>query len=227
MSKANQNILPACAGVYEITFLDTGEFYVGGARNIRKRWSGHLHCLELGSHQNKTMQQRYDAGYRSFCVRVLEFVDEPTTPAIREAEQRHLDASGVGISAMCLNVLAVAGSHLGAKRSDETRRRLSQAKIGNNPSQETREKMRAAKLGKKQPREMVEKRAAAIRGRPCNRPHGIINHNLRKWSPDEIRGFRAMRSNGASWKSIAMAANTSNEAAIRRAVLGITYKDVI
>lgn len=58
-------------GIYKITNLKTGEFYVGKSIKIESRKSSHLHELKVGKHPSMAMQNAYNklgSAYFSFEV---------------------------------------------------------------------------------------------------------------------------------------------------------------
>ncbi len=213
-------------GVYQIVDSASGMRYGGSAKNLRARFNFHVYQLKRGKHHNPIMQRIWakDASRLSFAV--LKEMPGASRGELLAEEQALLDALGAGQRRDCMNILPVAGSHLGAKRSPETCRRLAAANTGRKASDEARAKMRAAKLGKKQSPELVAKRTAAQRGRACRRPTGIINHDLRAWTAAQVGAMRQMRRDGSSWRDVAASAGSTNIAAVRRAVRGVTYRDV-
>ena len=144
------------AGIYRITDAKTGRFYVGSSVNVAARWRQHQYRLAKGTHPNPMLQAVHNADATRLSIALVEEV-APTREALLAAEQDALDAAGVGTNRLCMNVLAVAGSHLGRKRSEATRAALAAAQRGKKASPETKAKMRAAKVGKKQSREHVAK----------------------------------------------------------------------
>lgn len=153
------------AGVYRITCTATGKFYIGSAVDIQKRWNGHRCTLNKGyekrdkdpleiptkdCHNNLHLQRAYNKyGPGAFTWEIVETVEPPVDGEDLQAwaervllprEQFHLDLHWAG--GCMFNMLPIAGSVLGAKRSLETRARISEA--ASNPPPETRTKMSEA-----------------------------------------------------------------------------------
>lgn len=215
---------PSAPGVYRIVDVETGRFYIGSSINIAKRWRYHCYRLDRGDHPNPILQALWTTNHDRLRIEVIELCSAEKKDVLRK-EQDVLDASGVGVNRMCMNVLPVAGSPLGVKRSEKTRRALSAAITGKRHTVEAKAKMRAAKLGRPLSAEHRRKLGDAARGKKINRPTGIYMHTLRLLSPEQVRELRVMRANGASWTQLAAVACISLHAC-RRAVIGKTYRDV-
>ena len=178
-------MIPATSGVYVIRCVREPKIYVGSAVNLALRWKLHLTDLRAGKHHSHKLQR----AYRRFGVEAFNFevvLECPTTDLLGH-EQRLLDelrAVDTGY-----NVCRVAGSRLGMRHSDATRKLLSdKAKQRPPVSQETRDKQskslkglvrsetakrnmsEAAKRRPPRSAETIEKHRAAITGRPGH-PH--------------------------------------------------------
>lgn len=212
-------------GVYRIIDTENGMFYFGSAVSLRARCENHAYHLIRGTHSNPILSRVWSKRMDSLRFEVVLLMPDSTKDERMAAEQIFLDEANVLENDLCMNILPKARSCEGIKRSKETLERMSAAQVGRTFSGETKLKMSAAKLGKKQSPETVQKRANTKTGAPCNRPVGIINEKLRALSKDQVLAARRMRVQGASWRIL------SNEfgislGAIKRAVTGITYKDV-
>lgn len=113
------------SGVYLIVNTTNQKVYVGSSVNIHARWRGHKKSLRQGTSPCVKLQRAWNKyGESAFSFQVLESVS-PRKDLLIEAEQRWIDiydASNKGYNTLCK-----AYSHLGAKRSDESRKRLSDA----------------------------------------------------------------------------------------------------
>lgn len=225
MGHSSLGEVPVMPGIYTIHDLDGGAFYVGSAVSLRKRIKDHLYRLEKGSHANQRLQRIWDKRPCSLHISIVEVLPGAGRSVRLLREQFYLDAAGVGDNEACINVLRVAGSHEGRKRSAETIERLRAANIGRTFSEETREKMRLAKLGVPRSCEARAILSAARKGKSCKRPLGVINHGLRKLTAEALVELKKMRAGGASWRELADFSGM-NVSACRRAVLGITYRDL-
>lgn len=132
------------SGIYEIVNLVNGKRYIGSAKDFARRWSAHRRALRLGEHSNRYLQASWDKhGEDAFAFRHVLFC---MVPDLIRAEQVLLD----GVKPE-YNLSPTAGSTLGVRYSEESRRRLSEAMMGK-------------ALGRKRSPEAIEKTAAAHRG---------------------------------------------------------------
>lgn len=210
-------------GVYRITDSATGRFYIGSSVNMAKRWAQHQRRLQLGAHPNPRLQAIWNVDPARLTCTVFHAVREGTKDALLSCEQAALDAAGVGTNPLCMNVLAIAGSHLGRKRSAETRARMAAAQRGKKASEEAKAKMRAAKLGKRQTEEHRRNSGAARRGKPGTPKAGIPKPTLRRLTDEQVQALRAARAEGMSWRLLGVSFGIGSSAA-KRAALGISYR---
>lgn len=116
------------SGIYAITNKVNGKKYIGSSINIAKRWRCHVSNLRSGKHGSRRLQNAWDKyGAESFEFSVLEYVPEHARLIARE--QEWIDSAGCA-KENGYNSRKSADSNLGAKWSDESKRRLSMAKIG-------------------------------------------------------------------------------------------------
>lgn len=112
------------SGVYKIKNTVNDKCYIGSAVSFKNRWSRHRNDLRKGRHRNSHLQSawnKYDE--ESFVFEVIEEVLDKSSLIAKE--QHYLDTLKPEYN-MCL----VAGSHLGIKRSEETRRKMSDIRKG-------------------------------------------------------------------------------------------------
>lgn len=133
---ANQEVCNNRSGIYAIVNLKTEKFYIGSAVKLNSRKSLHLNQLRKGKHHSKYLQNSYNKhGEECFIFKVLEYVEDENN--LLKIEQKYLDIYfHTGIT---YNISPIAGSPLGIKRSDETKKKISFAK--QNMSDETKQKM--------------------------------------------------------------------------------------
>ena len=141
--------LPSCAGIYLISDIKTGKFYIGSSINVKRRVWQHVYRFKRGDHSNPIMQAIWNSDPDRFNFLCLETIEDATKENILKAEQKHLDQSHVGENPLCMNILLIANSHLGVKRRPESIEKLRQINLGRKASEETKTKQRAAKLGTK------------------------------------------------------------------------------
>lgn len=165
------------SGIYRITNVEDGKVYIGSAVNFANRWSTHRYTLSKGTHPNRHLQNAWNKyGASAFVFEVLEEVEEDR---LLEREQYYLDQ--LFENGNHYNVTPAAGSHLGAKRSPESRKRLSEAAKrkpaslaalekyrpdlrGRKLSDETRAKMSVAQKGRVRSPESIAKSSATRKG---------------------------------------------------------------
>lgn len=77
------------SGIYKICCLRNGKYYIGSAKNIRKRWLRHLNDLKNNKHINTYLQRAYNKyGESDFTLEIIEYCSEENL-LIRE--QYYLD----------------------------------------------------------------------------------------------------------------------------------------
>src|SRR5712691_8441322 len=106
---------PETPGIYRITCIVTGKFYIGSAVNLRKRQKDHRHLLNQGTHRNPKLQNAWRKyGKDAFSFDILELVLTPELLTAREQywfnKLKPFDKNGY-------NIDRVAGSRYGSKQS--------------------------------------------------------------------------------------------------------------
>lgn len=179
-------------GVYLIVCTVNWAIYVGSAsKSFDSRWLLHCRLLRRGRHPNTHLQAAWSKyGEDAFKLIVAE---ECLPERCLIVEQKWIDSlkySGAQLYNMCL----IAGSCLGVKRSEEHKRKLSEAAKGNTNgvgkrseetkrnislalkgkpkgplSEETKRKMSIARTGKKHSEERKKSLSEAIRIRKLAR----------------------------------------------------------
>lgn len=137
--------IPSTSGIYRITCVPTGKFYIGSSVNLRKRWNEHRNGLTRQDHGNPKLQRAWNKhGEQAFIFEVLELV---LAPFLLEREQHYLDT---------LKPFSNKGFNI-AKASNST--------LGRETSLETREKIAAAQRGRKHTDEHIQKASQGRKGR--------------------------------------------------------------
>lgn len=152
------------SGIYKIENLVNGKVYIGSAVNLERRWWEHKTRLEAKTHPNKKLTNAWHKhGSDKFEFKVIIYC-EPKDLIMYE--QRCIDgfkAVGEGY-----NLCPTAGSALGIKRSEETKKRMSESQKGKPKSAEAATNSAKARLGSKRgahSEQSKKKIGDALRGR--------------------------------------------------------------
>ena len=110
-------------GVYKITNLINGKFYIGSSSiNVHQRWNDHKSQLNAGLHPNiHLMRSCKKYGIEVFLFEVLEYCND-----VLEREQHYIDTLKPHY-----NIQPLARSSAGIKRRQETCDKIGLSKIGN------------------------------------------------------------------------------------------------
>jgi len=151
-------------GIYTIKNIITKQLYIGSAINILSRFNKHKEQLRKNKHFNFHLQNSWNKyGENNFLFNIEENIENKKN--LIKKEQEWLDVCWpLGL----YNIYPIAGSPFGIKRSEETKQKMSIAK--QSMSDETKKKISEARKGKKFSKETKEKMR-----KPKNvvgRPHG-------------------------------------------------------
>lgn len=156
------------SGVYQITNKVNGKFYVGSAVNLVRRKKCHFVDLRRGKHANAKLQRAFNKyGEDAFEWSILEFVNDASL--LIEIEQRFIDSL-----LPAYNICKTAGSRLGMAHTEESKKKMSDARKGqkNGPhSEETKSKIGAAHKGRTFSEETKRKISDARKGWRCSEEH--------------------------------------------------------
>jgi group I intron endonuclease len=139
------------SGIYQITNLVNGKFYLGSAVDIKKRWVNHRWELNKGIHANSHLQAAWNLyGKENFVCDVIELVEDKFWLLLRE--QAWLNRTRCFNREIGYNLLEIAGSRQGATTSPETKIKLSKAttaaKLGKPLSDFHKQNLSLSHLGK-------------------------------------------------------------------------------
>lgn len=134
--------------IYRIYSIATDRFYIGSAKNFAARKAGHLCDLRNNKHHSRFLQRTYNKyGIADLNFEILEEVHDINT--LIEREQFYLDSLKPEF-----NTSPTAGNCLGSTMSSETKQKLRQLNLGEKNkffgrkhSEETKIKISQAKIG--------------------------------------------------------------------------------
>lgn len=131
------------SGIYAIKNTENGKMYVGSSIYLRKRFSAHRSALGRGKHPSHKLQAAWNKyGETAFKFCTLLVCGPENLLMYEQLAIDRFSAATVGY-----NITPVAGSHLGAKRSPESCKRLALARLGHRHSDEARKKISIAHKG--------------------------------------------------------------------------------
>ena len=176
--------------IYAIEHRLSGRRYIGRtAQSLSMRWKQHRSELKRGCHPSVLLQHAWQTdGEQAFECFAIETVLDQSKAFAAERELWHLSRT---VNPYNQSVGTLSGpvpgkfkhsaeakekcrlAHLGRKASEETRRRISEARAGRSYTRkrgytlslETRQKMSLARTGKKGSPESRVKRSATLKGR--------------------------------------------------------------
>lgn len=148
------------SGIYAITNTVNGFRYVGSAVDFEVRKARHLRELRQGIHHSHHLQNAYNKyGPDVFEFSILE-------ETIREkAVLFERESFWIAELKPEYNVGQLAATHLGVKRSEATKRKMSEKASLRTHSEESKEKMRAKKLGTRPSEETRQRMSKSQAGR--------------------------------------------------------------
>ena len=125
------------SGIYKITCTATNKIYVGSAVNLSKRKNNHFHSLKKNKHENSYLQNSFNKYGESFFIfETLEIIEKDN---LIICEQKWIDVLKEQYELYNLNM--IAGSFLGRKHTDETKKKLSVFRTGQKVSEEVKLKI--------------------------------------------------------------------------------------
>jgi len=132
-------------GIYKIVNIINSKVYIGSAVDIEKRWGIHKYHLSKNKHHSIKLQRAYNKyGTESLIFDVLE---ECGKELLIEREQHWIDKYSSFKNGY--NSTPMAGSTLGRKCSEKTKRKISKSKLGKKLSEDTKIKISKSGLGNK------------------------------------------------------------------------------
>lgn len=139
-----------------------GKYYIGSSMNLKKRETEHFNGLESNHHANKHLQNSFNKyGHRDvFIFIVICFCKKEE---LLNMEQYYIDTLEPEY-----NICQIAGSPLGYKHTDESRKKMSEFQKGKIVSEESKLKMSRSQKGKKRSAETKGKMSDSKKGDKCH-----------------------------------------------------------
>lgn len=140
--KLNQHLEYNDIGVYYIHCIPNDKYYVGYAKNLKKRYNDHKNYLIRGNHPNQHLQNAYNKyGKGSFLFSVIAYCDSiKSAYSIEEYIIRGFDLVDIGFN------MQYGGET--SEPSDEVKKKLSIINTGKFHTPEARKKMSESRRGK-------------------------------------------------------------------------------
>ena len=128
-------------GVYQITNTTTGDYYVGSSSNIQKRWNRHKRELREGAHANIILRRAWNKyGEDAFVFETILLCDVENKLYFEQVLLDNLKP--------VYNIAKDAMAPMqGLLVSEETRRKIGEARLGHVVTEETRLKISEAQIG--------------------------------------------------------------------------------
>jgi group I intron endonuclease len=135
--------MESVSGIYKITNIKTGQFYIGSSVNIKNRWQNHRSALRNNRHANKHLQSSWNKyGEDAFAIEILERL-EPNLLA--ESENKLLKIY-VG-TPDCFNMGTESDAAMrGKKHSVETINKMSTVRKGKTKSKEHKNRIKESNI---------------------------------------------------------------------------------
>lgn len=131
------------SGIYKIVNTKTNKYYIGSAISVSKRLATHKHQLINNKHFNKHLQyswNKYGGKYFNF-----DLIEECSKDNLLNREEYYINLFKSNIPEFGFNVRVDCKTNLGVIPSDDTRLKMSLAKLNKKRPESTRLKIVAAK----------------------------------------------------------------------------------
>lgn len=111
-------------GVYKITNIINGKYYIGSSMYIKGRWNEHIRCLKNQTHDNRYLQRAWNKyGRENFSFEILECILVRDKDLLNEREQAYLDDifQHQDRADISYNMCSIANSHVGVPQTEESK----------------------------------------------------------------------------------------------------------
>jgi len=157
------------SGVYIIENQESGKCYIGSTVDFKRREGEHMDALRHGTHGNPHLQHAWNEQEKSdFTFGILEYLDDPEE--LHLAEQFWMDVYREEGRELYNCGLAARNPMLGCKHTEEAKRKMSVAQMGNQNglghrhTEEAKRKMSEAAKGRILSEETKRKISASLVG---------------------------------------------------------------
>jgi len=166
------------SGVYMIKNMINHKIYIGSSKDITKRWLGHKNLLNKKKHGNGFLSNAWHKyGEDNFIFSVVEYVE---SDQLIIKEQHYIDFYKSYDNKIGYNLVPNAGSNLGWKPSEETKKKMSKSAKKKPPvTEETKKKLSVVRKGNKnalgsvKTTEMKEKQSELMKGTNRGEKNGM------------------------------------------------------
>lgn len=143
--------------IYKIVNTTNQHQYIGSTVNFDRRKKRHIRELNNKRHHSRHLQSAWDYyGSDKFEFHILEIVEN--LHELIDRENFYLESLNP-----VYNTMREVKSHIGIKRSDETRKKMSIAQTGKKHSDETKQKLKEINTGNKHSEETIQKRVSSMK----------------------------------------------------------------
>ena len=193
-------------GVYAIENIVNGKLYIGSAIDIKKRWSEHKFLLRNNRHPNKYLMSAWNKhGEDKFKFKIIE---ETTLNELIKKEQYYITYYETSKRKYGYNLAPNAGNTLGIKCSEEKKEKIRKSLLGKKRgkinyvvSEETRKKMSESRMGYKPSLETCQKLSAKLKGNK-NASGRVFSENDRNELSKKMLGKNRGENNGMAISNI-------------------------
>lgn len=184
--------LPKVSGIYKITCVPTGRFYIGSSHDIAVRWYNHQRDLKNNNHNNRLLSRACKKyGFDSFAWEVIE---ECSSEMLLQREQYFLNTLQPFNKRGFNLARDVKATMKGLKHTAENRAKMSRIQKARNYKHTEEHKQYLSQLfkGRIISPETIAKRSLAMKGKPKSEEHKIKIRNF-QLSISKEKGERMKR----------------------------------
>lgn len=175
------------SGIYMFENKSNGKVYIGQSTNLYQRYARHKRSFRVPDNYGRRLISAFRKyGFDNFNYYVLEYVE---TVNLTEREQFWMDKYKSYEKQFGYNGCHAAGSPVGYKHTEETKRKVSIASRGRRHSEETRKQMSIMHKGKIISDEAKKKNSEWHKGRKVENKKGVSVCQVDKLTNNVIQIF--------------------------------------